>query len=61
MVRHLAKDKLSHDLQFQRWIETTELAAILHAHFGEPLPQEPRHPIDQIVALHGKYSSAFAG
>jgi hypothetical protein len=61
IVRHLARDKLSQDLQFQRWIETTELAAILHAHFGESLPQEPRHPIDQIVALHGKYSSAFAG
>jgi hypothetical protein len=61
IVRHLAKDKLSHDLQFQSWIETTELAAILHAHLGEPLPREPRHPIDQIIALHGKYPSTFAG
>jgi hypothetical protein len=61
IVRHLAKDKLSQDLQFQRWIETTELAAILHAHFGESLPQEPKHPIDQIIALYSKYSSAFAG
>lgn len=60
IVRHLAKDRLHEALQFQRWVEESELSAILHAHFGETVPHEPRHPRDQIVALRIKYESEFA-
>lgn len=60
LVRHMAKGKLSQLLQQQAWVETAELAAILHAHFGEALPPEHRHPVDQIIAVYDKHRAAFA-
>lgn len=61
LIGHFSKDKLEEKLRRQSWIGTAELAAIVHAHFGDPIPLEPRHPIDQIIALRSKHASHFAG
>jgi hypothetical protein len=61
IVRHFSKGNLEDKLRHQSWIGIAELAAILYTPLGETIPLEPRHPIDQIIALRSKHAAHFAG